>query len=61
MLLNTKYFYLESKGEFVLLRKPLQGCPTFCSLGLSGRRVVLGHMLNTQTLMKTNEKKKGFT
>ena len=31
------------------------------SLGHTGRRrVVLGHMLNTQTLTKTDEQKKGF-
>ena len=28
------------------------------SLGHTGRRVVLGHTLNTQTLMKTDEQKK---
>ena len=28
------------------------------SLGYTGRRVVLDHMLNTQTLMKTDEQKK---
>ena len=30
------------------------------SLGHTGRRVVLGHTLNTQTLMKTDEHRKGF-
>ena len=30
------------------------------SLGHTGRRVVLGHTLNTQTLMKTDEQKKRF-
>ena len=41
----------------------LQRCPTFWHLwkmGHTGRRVVLGHALNTQTLMKTDEQKKGF-
>ena len=30
------------------------------SLGHTRRRVVLGHTLNTQTLMKTDEQVKGF-
>ena len=30
------------------------------SLGHTGRRVVVGHTLKTQTLMKTDEQKKGF-
>ena len=30
------------------------------SLGHTGRRVVLGHALNTQTLTKNDEKKIGF-
>ena len=33
----------------------------WASLGQTGRRrAVLGHMLSTQTLMKTDEQKKGF-
>ena len=36
----------------------LQGCLTFlASLGHTGRRVVLGHTLNAQKLMKTTTKK----
>ena len=30
------------------------------SLGHTGRRVVLDHTLNTQTLMKTDEQRRGF-
>ena len=30
------------------------------SLGHTGRRAVLGHTLNTQKLMKTDEQKRGF-
>ena len=46
-------------------RKPSQchqGCVSnsVASLGHTGRRVVLGHALNTQTLMKTVEQNKGF-
>ena len=35
----------------------LQGCLTFWRLGHAGRRVVLDHTLNTQTLRKTDEQK----
>ena len=35
--------------------------PLLASLGHTGRRrVVLGHTLNTQTLAKTDEQRKGF-
>ena len=43
------------------IKKNLAGVSNhLMSLGHTGRRVVLGHTLNTQTLMKTDEQKKGF-
>ena len=49
------------KKETVDLNGTLSGVPNLlASLGHTGRRVVLGHTLNTQTLMKTDEQKKGF-
>ena len=52
------FLALQSLSRFNILQPQAGVCNPLASLGHTGRRVVLGHILNTQTLTKTDEQKK---